>query len=90
MSKIHAAPDEAVDVFAVVDLSGSLYLGGVFTGYADAKKAADQMGCPAEIVRYSIPVAENGEPCSECHDLIVRKYRTIATKDIESYHRQDY
>lgn len=87
MSKPHAIPVQAVDLFAVVDLSGYLYLGGLFSVYADAKEAAESMEKPAEIVRYSVPVAADGKPCLDCYDLIIGKYKRIATKDIEQSHR---
>lgn len=87
MSKPHAVPEKSSDVFAVVDLAGSLYLGGLFPDHLAAKQAADIFGRPAEIVRYSVPLLSDGERCIECCHLIEEKYKEIATRDIRASHR---
>lgn len=88
MSCIHKTPAAALDVFAVFDLAGHLYLGGLFPAYLDAKQAAASMGMPAEIACYSIPIAEDGQQCSKCVNLVVQKYRDTATLDIARAHEE--
>lgn len=89
MPRAHAIPERATDVFCVVDLSGALYLDGLFGTYAFAKQTADTSGMPVEIVRYSIPVTVDGDPCPICQFLIRKKHAEIATKDIAKSHRED-
>lgn len=88
MSSIHRTPAMAVDTFAVFDLAGNLYLGNLFPSYVDAKQAAGSMGVPAEIACHSIPIAEDGQRCSKCLDLVIQKYRDTATLDIEKAHEE--
>jgi len=88
MSKIHKVPAAARDAFAVVSLAGRLYLDGLFPTYGAAKDAADTAGTPMEITRLSVPIAEDGEHCTECLALIQDKYRHTATNDIATAHEE--